>query len=111
MFGLEWCEFCDSARKMFAECGIAYTAIDLDSVPYQNGDRGNKIFDVLKYRTGSVTLPQIFIGGDFVGGCIDIFDELKSGQLHERLQKNGVSIDASVNIDPYERLPKWLHPR
>ena len=111
MFAFEWCEFCDSVRKVFAEYGIAYTSIDLDSVAYQPGDRGDKIFEVLKRRTGSVTLPQIFIGGDFVGGCTDVFDSLKSGQLHTRLQRHGVSVDPTVSIDPYERLPKWLHPR
>lgn len=111
VFAFEWCEFCGSVRKVFAEYGIAYTSIDLDSAAYQQGDRGSKIFDVLKRRTGSVTLPQIFIGGDFQGGGIDVFDSLKSGQLHSRLQQHGVSIDPVVSVDPYERLPKWLHPR
>ena len=111
MFAFEWCEFCSSVRKVFAKYGIAYTSIDLDSVAYQQGDRGGKIFEVLKRRTGSVTLPQIFIGGDFEGGCTDVFDSLKSGQLHTRLQKHGVSFDPSVRTDPYELLPKWLHPR
>ncbi len=111
MFAFEWCEFCGSVRKVFAEYGIACTSIDLDSVAYQQGDRGGKIFEVLKRRTGSVTLPQIFIGGDFAGGGADVFDSLKSGQLHTRLQRHGVSVDPSVSIDPYERLPKWLHPR
>ena len=111
MFAFEWCDFCGSVRKVFAEYGIAYTAIDLDSVAYQEDDRGGKIFEVLKRRTGSVTLPQIFVGGDYEGGGTDVFDSLKSRRLHTRLQKHGVSIDPSVNIDPYERLPKWLHPR
>ncbi|MGB9094272.1 MAG: cysteine synthase A, partial [Gallionella sp.] len=48
MFAYEWCEFCNSVRKMFAEYGIAYTSIDLDSVAYQQGDRGIRIHEVLK---------------------------------------------------------------
>ncbi len=111
MFAFEWCDFCASVRKVFAEFGIAYTSIDLDSVAYQQGDRGGKMFEVLKRRTGSVTLPQIFIGGDFEGGGTDVFDSLKSGRLHSRLQQHGVSVDPSVRVDPYESLPKWLHPR
>ena len=55
-------------------------------------------------------MPQIFIGGDFEGGCIDVFDNLKSGHLHKRLQKHGITIP-SVKTDPYEFLPTWLHPR
>ncbi|HVC13071.1 MAG TPA: pyridoxal-phosphate dependent enzyme [Burkholderiales bacterium] len=111
MFAYEWCEFCNAVRKAFSEYGIAYTSIDLDSVAYQQGDRGIKIFEVLRRRTGSVTLPQIFVGGDFEGGCIDVFDTLKSGQLHTRLQKHGVTVDPSVKTNPYALLPKWLHPR
>jgi cysteine synthase A len=111
MFAFEWCEFCGAVRKVFSEYGIAYTSIDLDSVAYQRGDRGDKIFEALKRRTGSLTLPQIFIGGDFEGGCIDVFNGLKSGQLRNRLEKLGVTVDPSVKTDPYELLPKWLHPR
>ncbi len=111
MFALEWCEFCGSVRKAFSKYGIAYASVDLDSVAYQQNDRGGKMREVLKRRTGSVTLPQIFIGGDFEGGCTDVFDSLTSGQLRTRLQKHGVSFDPSVKTNPYELLPKWLHPR
>ena len=111
MFALEWCEFCWSVRKVFSKYGIAYTSVDLDSVAYQQGDRGGKMREVLRRRTGSVTLPQIFIVGDFEGGCTDVFDSLKSGQLNTRLQKHGVTFDPSVKTNPYELLPKWLHPR
>ena len=111
MFTYEWCEFCNAVRKVFSKYGIAYTSIDLDSVAYQQGDRGSKMFEVLKRRTGSGTLPQIFIGGDFEGGCIDVFDSLKSGRLHTRLQQHGITVDPSVKADPYDLLPKWFHPR
>jgi len=111
VFAYEWCEFCNAVRKVFAKYGIPYTSIDLDSVAYRQGDRGVRIFEVLKHRTGSASLPQIFIGGDFEGGCTDVFDSLKSGRLHTRLQKHGVSVDPSVKTDPYAHLPMWLHPR
>jgi cysteine synthase A len=111
MFAYEWCEFCNPVRQVFSKYGIPYTSIDLDSVAYQHGNRGGKIFEVLKQRTGSVTLPQIFIGGEFEGGCTDVFDSLKSGQLHTRLQKHGINFDATIKSDPYMHLPKWLVPR
>jgi cysteine synthase A len=111
MFAYAWCEFCGSVRKAFSEYGIAYTPVDLDSAAYRQGDRGVRMFEVLKRRTGSVTLPQIFIGGDFEGGCLDVFDSLKSGRLHARLHEHGVAVDPSVKTDPYELLPGWLHPR
>ena len=110
LFAYEWCEFSNAVRKVFSKYGIAYTSIDLDSVAYQPGDRGIKMFEVIKRRTGSISLPQIFIGGNFAGGCTDVFESLKSGRLRTRLQQHGVSVDPTVKTDPYELLPKWLHP-
>jgi cysteine synthase A len=69
LFALEWCEFCWSVRRMLAQLGIEYQSVDLDSVAYQDGDRGGKIRAVLEDRIGSPTIPQIYIGGDHVGGC------------------------------------------
>jgi cysteine synthase A len=111
MFALEWCEFCWSARKLFAELGIPFTSVDLDSVAYQSNDRGGKIRAVLAERTGAQTIPQIFIGGELVGGCTELFDAYRDGSMRERLAESGVEFDASVDIDPYSLLPSWLHPR
>jgi cysteine synthase A len=111
MFALEWCEFCWSVRKMFAKYNIPYRSVDLDSVEYQEGGRGGQIRAALNARTTWVTIPQIFIGGEFVGGATDIFDGCKSGDLGTRLQQNGVDFDHECDVDPYTFLPTWLHPR
>jgi len=111
LFALEWCEFCWSVRKLFARLGIDYTSVDLDSVAYQAGDRGGKIRAVLAARTGSKTIPQIFIGGAHVGGATDLFDAWRSGAARDLLVKNGIAFNAGVDLDPYSLLPKWLQPR
>src|SRR5690606_23673941 len=77
MFALEWCEFCWSVRRLFADLGIPYRSIDLDSVEYQQDDRGGEIRAALTARTGIATIPQIFIGGELIGGCTDLFDAWK----------------------------------
>ena len=79
MFALEWCEFCWAVRKLFAQLGIAYRSVDLDSVAYQADDRGGKIRAALARRTGSPTIPQIFVGGEHIGGCTDLFDAWRDG--------------------------------
>jgi cysteine synthase A len=111
MFALEWCEFCWSARKLFAELGIDYCSIDLDSVAYQQDDRGGKIRAVLAERTGAATIPQIFVGGEHVGGCTELFDAYGDGTLLHRLDEIGIDYRKSANIDAYGLLPGWLHPR
>ncbi|MBY5921622.1 pyridoxal-phosphate dependent enzyme [Ferrimonas balearica] len=111
MFALEWCEFCWSVRKVFKQYGIEYRSVDLDSVAYQSDNRGGKIRAVLKDKTGWNTLPQIFIQGEFIGGCTDLFDQIRDGSLAERLKQGGIPFDQTVDADPYKQLPSWLHPR
>ncbi len=111
MFALEWCEFCWSVRKFFAQCDIPYRSVDLDSVEFQQDNLGGNIREVLKTKTGCVTIPQIFIGGEFVGGCTETFDAFRSGQLQQILGTYGIDVAASEVLDPYSFLPKWLQPR
>jgi cysteine synthase len=111
LFALEWCEFCWSVRKLFARLGIDYRSVDLDSVAYQAGDRGGKIRAVLAARTGTKTIPQVFIGGWHVGGATELFDAWRSGAAQALLVNRGVKFDAAADLDPYSLLPKWLQPR
>ncbi|NMG74991.1 cysteine synthase A [Aromatoleum diolicum] len=111
LFALEWCEFCWSVRKLFKRMGIAYRSVDLDSVEYQGGDLGGKIRAVLAQRTGSPTIPQIYVGGEHIGGCTELFDAVRDGSLQRRLAAHAIGYDANVDIDPYSLFPKWLQPR
>jgi cysteine synthase A len=111
MFALEWCEFCWAARRCFARLGVACDSVDLDSVALQAGDMGVKIRAVLKERIGSPTIPQIYIGGQHVGGCTDLFDAVRTGRVQQRLERAGVAVEGAAAFDPYELLPKWVHPR
>jgi cysteine synthase A len=111
LFALEWCEFCWSLRRLFAQCGIPYRAIDLDSTAYQRDDRGGQIRAVLASRTGSRTIPQVFVGGEYIGGCTETLDRFKDGRLQRLLAAHRVAFDEGVHVDPYTLLPTWLHPR
>ena len=111
MFALEWCELCWAVRKLFGRLGITYRSGDIDSAALQERDMGTKIRAVLKQRTGSPTIPQIYIGGNHGGGCTDLFDAMQGGRMRELLDAAGVEYDRNAQLDPYALLPKWLHPR
>jgi cysteine synthase A len=111
MFAHEWCEFCWSVRKSFARYEIPYRSIDLDSVAYKADERGRKIRVALQARTGSVTIPQLFVAGEFIGGCTDTFDRMRDGRMQQSLRQHGVKFNETVTDDPYTFLPHWLHPR
>jgi len=111
LFALEWCEFCWSLRKLFAACSIPYRSVDLDSTDYQVDDRGGKIRSVLAARTGSKTIPQLFVGGEWIGGTTETMDAFKEGRLQRLLREQGVHFDEDADVDPDAMLPGWLHPR
>jgi cysteine synthase A len=111
MFALEWCEFCWSVRKLFAAMDIPYESVDLGCGAFEHGDMGGKIRAVLAERTGSATIPQIYVGGYHMGGCTDLFDACRVGNLQRKLEDAGVNFARDVTIDPYSLLPRWLHPR
>jgi cysteine synthase A len=111
LFALEWCEFCWSLRKLFAACAIPYRSVDLDSTDYQAGDRGGKIRAVLAARTGSKTIPQLFVGGEWIGGTTETMASFKQGRLQQLLRQHGVAFDADAVVDPDALMPAWLHRR
>ena len=98
-------------RRLFARLGIRYRSIDLDSVDYQRDDLGGRIRAALAARTSVATIPQVFIGGEFVGGCTELFDAWRSGHAQRLLERNAVAYDREAAIDPYTFLPGWLQAR
>jgi cysteine synthase A len=111
LFALEWCEFCWSLRKLFAKAGIAYRSIDLDSTAFQRDDRGGQIRKLLRAKTGAATIPQVFVAGEWIGGCTDTLDAFKNGSLQKALKASGVQFDEAAAIEPHALLPGWIHPR
>ena len=112
LFALEWCEFCWSVRKLFAKLDIPYRAIDLDSVKYQQDDLGGKIRAVLLDQTGSPTIPQIYIGGQHIGGATDLFKAYSDQSLGKMLAEHDIGMkEMPEGFEPTSLLPGWLHKR
>jgi len=111
MFSLEWCEFCWAVRKLFKQYDIPYQTVSLDSVAFQKDDLGGRIREALKARTGYVTIPQIFIGGQFIGGCSELFQAFENGEAQRLLAGLGVNYQCQTHVETSRFLPTWLHPR
>ena len=80
MYASDWCGYCRRARALLEKKGVAFTEIDVDMIP---GARAEMVA-----RGGGDTVPQVFIGGQAVGGC----DELQALDAEGRLDpllKNG----------------------
>jgi cysteine synthase A len=110
MFALQWCEFCWAVRKMMKAFDIPYRSVDLDSVAYQEGDWGGQVRQALRARTGIATIPQIFVGGELIGGATETLEAWRSGRLREQLTAAGVAFEDG-DADTRAFLPQWIHPR
>lgn len=108
LFALEWCEFCWATRKLFKAHNIPYRSIDLDSVAMQKDDWGGRVRRAVGVRARATTIPQVFIGGELIGGNSDVFDAVRSGALQGELRDASVAFDASAKVDYDALLPKWL---
>ena len=111
MFSLQWCEFCWAVRKLFDRASIPFYTVDLDSAEYREGDWGGRIRGALLERTGQPTIPQVFFGGKHLGGCTEAFDAFNDGSLARMLDDAEVPYDRTLQLDAYDLLPTWLHPR
>ena len=81
IFSKSYCPFCMQAKALLAKFGPVH-AIELDEVA--NGD---KIHNELKQKTGLMTVPNIFIGGDQVGGNSDLQKLHAKGKLQPLIEK------------------------
>jgi glutaredoxin 3 len=88
MFSFTTCPFCRRAKDLLEERNISYTAMELDEL---EGTAGNEIRAVLGKRTKRTSVPSIFIGGQYIGGCNDgnpgLVPLVESGELQNMLKK------------------------
>lgn len=68
------CPFCDKAIDLLEDHQIPYTVIDLTHNPELRAQ-------VARIQNNFPTVPMIFIGETFVGGCDDLIAALKTAKL------------------------------
>jgi glutaredoxin 3 len=69
------CPYCSSAKSLLKQKGVDFKEVDVTFSPGKRRD--------MAQRAGRTSVPQIWIGGEHVGGC----DELQA-------------LDASGKLDP-----------
>lgn len=69
----DYCPYCTMAKDYFRNRNLEFTEIDLSKKPDE--------LATLKERTHHMTVPQIFVDGEFIGGYTDMVARLKQGTL------------------------------
>jgi glutaredoxin 3 len=82
MYTTQTCPYCHRAKALLQQRGVHY--IDEVRVDLEPAQRAH-----MKRLTGRHTVPQIFIGETHVGGCDDLVDLDRRGQLMPLLDAGG----------------------
>jgi len=77
LYTTKFCPYCIRALRMLSKKGVPYKNIDVN--------KNQELYKKIKKETGSNTVPQIFIGDDFIGGYDEMNQLDKEGKLDSML--------------------------
>jgi glutaredoxin 3 len=80
MYATSWCPYCERARNLLRAKGAAFDEINLEVHPEQR--------EAMIRRSGRRTVPQVFIGGEHIGGCDDLHALDAAGGLDPLLARS-----------------------
>ncbi|CAI9107510.1 OLC1v1006883C2 [Oldenlandia corymbosa var. corymbosa] len=85
VYSKTWCSYSSEVKSLFKKLGVEPLVIELD----QMGPQGPQLQKVLERLTGQHTVPNVFIGGQHIGGCTDTVKLHRKGELEPLLSKAG----------------------
>ncbi|KAM2682813.1 hypothetical protein EV1_044512 [Malus domestica] len=91
VFSKTHCPFCVNVKQLLTQLGASYKAIELDSE-----SDGAQIQSALAEWTGQRTVPNVFIGGNHIGGCDKTTALHKEGKLVPLLTQTGAVAKTST---------------
>jgi monothiol glutaredoxin len=84
---------------VFPQCGFSARVVQILShlgVPFKgvNVLEDMEIREGIKAYTNWPTIPQLYVGGEFVGGCDIIMEMFQAGELQSLMKEKGVPVSA-----------------
>ncbi|CAI5438878.1 unnamed protein product [Caenorhabditis angaria] len=87
VFSKTYCPYCHKAKSIFDNSSLK--AGSLEWIEIDERKDCNEIQDYLGKLTGARSVPRVFIGGQFIGGCDDTVAAHKNGKLAKLLAEAG----------------------
>ena len=86
---------------MFPQCGFSARVIQILNhmgVPFQSANvlEDMELREGIKQFSQWPTVPQLYVKGEFVGGCDIIREMFETGELQELLQAKGVAANQAA---------------
>jgi monothiol glutaredoxin len=80
------CGFSATVVQILSHMGVKFKGIDVLSDP--------SVRQAIKEFSNWPTIPQLYVKGEFVGGCDIIREMFETGELKHMLEENGISVRA-----------------
>jgi glutaredoxin 3 len=74
----DWCPYCERAKGLLSQKNVVFNELNVEDEP--------KFREEMMARSKRRTVPQIFIGDKHIGGCDDLFELDRSGELDRLIQ-------------------------
>jgi glutaredoxin 3 len=68
------CGYCARAKRLLAKKGVSYAEINVMTRPAKRSQ-------MMQRANGRSSVPQIFIGGEHIGGCDELYSLEQNGKL------------------------------
>ncbi|TCI00915.1 Grx4 family monothiol glutaredoxin [Roseococcus sp. SYP-B2431] len=86
---------------VFPQCGFSARVVQILShvgVPFKgvNVLEDPEIREGIKAYTNWPTIPQLYVNGEFLGGCDIVMEMFQSGELQTMLQDKGIATKAEA---------------
>jgi monothiol glutaredoxin len=86
---------------VFPQCGFSARVVQILShvgVPFKgvNVLEDPEIREGIKAYTNWPTIPQLYVSGEFVGGCDIVMEMFQSGELQTMLKEKGIATKAEA---------------
>jgi glutaredoxin 3 len=81
LYVADWCPYCERAKGLLTQKNVAFNEI--------NVEEDVKFREEMVARSDRLTVPQIFIGDNHIGGCDELFALERDGELDRLIQGAG----------------------
>ena len=78
LYTSDWCPYCQRAKSLLTAKNVIFSEINVED--------DAKFREEMIARSGRRTVPQVFVGDQHVGGCDDLFELDRSGELDRLIQ-------------------------
>ncbi|GGL55512.1 glutaredoxin 3 [Wenxinia marina] len=74
IYSSPFCGFCHAAKRLLTQKGVDFAEVNVIEEPERRSE-------MVQRANGRTTVPQIFIAGEHVGGCDDLYALERDGRL------------------------------